>query len=107
MGASAALQCDVRPLASVLSFKNLGQLMTVLDNYWLAEVVDLRKVKRNWDQMSRILGWKRADASGALICIGDVFDEPPDHPKTLMGFHHRAACRLERLKLCHNANFRW
>ena len=44
------------PIESVTEFKYLGRILTATDDNWLAVVGNLRKVRRSWGRLSRVLG---------------------------------------------------
>ena len=44
------------PLKTVTSFKYLGQVLTSVDNDWLAVTGSVQKTWKNWAQLERILG---------------------------------------------------
>ena len=50
-----------RPLVAVAEFKYLGLIMIALDDNWLAVVGNLRKSRKRWAHMSRILGREGED----------------------------------------------
>ena len=45
-----------RPIETVQCFRYLGRVMTTLDENWTAVVGNLRKERKSWDQLTRILG---------------------------------------------------
>ena len=47
---------------AVLDFKYLGRVITALDDNWLAVVGNLRKARKWWAHMSRILGQEGEDS---------------------------------------------
>ena len=53
---TVAFQAYGRPLVEVSEFKYLGRLLTYSDGYWPAVVGNMRKARKRWAQMSRILG---------------------------------------------------
>ena len=46
---------DGIPLAQVISFKYLGRILTATDDYWPAVVRNMRKARREWKQLTRVL----------------------------------------------------
>ena len=56
-----AFQAYVIPLVAVLEFKYLGRVLTALYNNQPEVVGNLRKARKRWEKMSRILGWKGSD----------------------------------------------
>ena len=56
-----AFQAYGAPLENVTSFKYMGRVMTVGDDYWPKVVGNLQKVRKIWGQISRILIREGAD----------------------------------------------
>ena len=56
-----AFQAYGAPLENVTSFKDLGRVMTVGDDYWPEVVGNLQKVRKILGQISRILIREGAD----------------------------------------------
>ena len=50
-----------RPLVVVSKFKYIRRVLTASDDDLPAVVGSLRKARRRWARMSRILGWEGAD----------------------------------------------
>ena len=50
-----AFQAYVRPLTTVTLFKYLGHVLTAVYYDWLVVVWNLRKARKNWVQMARLL----------------------------------------------------
>ena len=46
---------DGIPLSQVISFTYLGRILTATDDYWPAVVRNLRKARREWKQLTRVL----------------------------------------------------
>ena len=44
------------PIKSVSEFKYLGRILTATDDDWPAVVGNLRKERRSWGRLSRLLG---------------------------------------------------
>ena len=51
-----------RPLVSVTEFKYLGRVLIASDYDWTAVVGNLRKARKWWAHMSRILGQEGEDS---------------------------------------------
>ena len=60
-----------RPLEMVISFKNLGQVISATDDDWPAVVSKLARVKMFFRSMSRILS-----REGATPCVSGFFLRP-------------------------------
>ena len=56
-GANAALQVYGRPLTNVMAFKYLSRILTVMENGLMSVANNLRKSRKNWACISRILWW--------------------------------------------------
>ena len=56
-----AFQTYRRNLVAVSEFKCLGRVMTALDDDWMAVVGNVRKSRKRWAHMSRILGREGED----------------------------------------------
>ena len=52
---SRAFSAYGHPLEMVTSFRYLGRVILAADNYWLAAVQNLAKVRAMWSIMTRIL----------------------------------------------------
>ena len=77
------------PLALVTSSKYLGRVLLVADNDWPEVVRNLRKARKKWARLMRVLGTDGADARtsghiylavvnfGNVVRVGDVGDELP------------------------------
>ena len=50
------------PLAQVTSFKYLGRVLTAADANWTVVVSNLRKARRKWAQLTRVLGREGVDS---------------------------------------------
>jgi len=96
-----------QPLSSVDLFKYLGRQTSKIDVDWPAVVTNLKKARKTWGRMSRILGREGADAkiSGTfyvavvkqvLLTGSETWVVTPRILKALEGFHHRAARRISR-----------
>ena len=46
------------PLTIVAEFKYLGRIVTAKDNDWPEVVANLRKARKKWARISRIIGWE-------------------------------------------------
>ena len=53
--AATALTAYGHPLATVPSFKYLGNILSSLDDYWLEEVHNLGKAQKKWVGLSQVL----------------------------------------------------
>ena len=49
-------QASWEPLETVTSFKYLGRVLTVGEDDWMAVAGNLRKARKSWMQMTKILG---------------------------------------------------
>ena len=117
-GAAAALQAYGHSLDIVLSLKYIGGVLTASDDDWLEVVYNLRKVRKKWDRMSRILCGEGSDArtSGtfykvavqAILLFGsEIWFMTPWIGRTLGGFHHRVDLRLEGMQFKRDTEVRW
>ena len=88
-----SLHAYSRLLNSVTSFKYLGRIMTPSDDYWPMVVGILRKARKSWERLSRILGRDGANlrvsgifqgggAGGTAYWVGDMGDDSPHVPGT-------------------------
>ena len=61
----------IRPLETVTSFKYLGRVLTTGDEDWPAMVGNLKKARKSWARLIRILGREGADSrvSGVLFKV--------------------------------------
>ena len=50
-----------KPIESVTEFKYLGRILTATDDDWPEVVGNLRKVRRSWGRLPRVLGREGAD----------------------------------------------
>ena len=102
-------QAYSRPLVKVLEFKYIGRVMTVSDDDWPEVVVNLRKSRRRWERISRILGrygeyprtlgdFNKAVVQYNLLFGAESWVMSPWIGRTLGGFHHRVAHRLEKCR---------
>ena len=55
-----AFKAYVRPIETVTSFIYLGRVLTAADDDWPAVVGNLRKGRKRWLRLERILGWEGA-----------------------------------------------
>ena len=60
--AETVFTSDEIPLFQVTSFKYLGQILMEVDNNWPVVVSNLRKARRNWAQLTRVLGREGVDS---------------------------------------------
>ena len=63
-----AFQDYGEPLETVILFKYIGRVLTAGDNNWPAVASNLRKNRKSWTRMTRILGWEGKNR-GYLDCI--------------------------------------
>ena len=49
------------PIESVMAFKYLGRILTATDDDWPEVVGNIRKARRSWGRISRVLGMEGAD----------------------------------------------
>ena len=95
------------PLETVTSFKYLGRVLTAGDDNWTEVAVNLRKLRKSWVQMTRILSQEGADlkVSGnffkvvvqvVLIFVAETWVLTPRMERALSSFQHRVARRLTR-----------
>ena len=75
------------PLENMMAFKYLGQVMMAGDGDWPAVVGNLRKARKSWGRLSRILSREGADtkvsghfyssdAGGVVVWGGDMGANP-------------------------------
>ena len=94
-------QAYVQPLNLVTSFKYLGRILTASDDDWPVVVGNLRKVRKKWVWLSRILGWAgdklqlseilfRAVVQSVLLFESGTLLTTPRMGRSLGGFQHRA-----------------
>ena len=64
-----AFQAYGEPLDTVTSFKFLARVLTTGDYDWSEVAFNLRKARKSWMQMTRILIWQWADprVSGVIL----------------------------------------
>ena len=62
MGAETAFTVDGITLAQITSFKYLEQIIMTADEDWTAVVRNLRKARRKWERLMRVMSRERADA---------------------------------------------
>ena len=95
----------VASLENVTVFKYLGRVMMSGDDDWTEVADNLRKARKSWVQMSRILSWEGADqkvlgnflkaAVQVLLLFGaDTWVLTPRMERALSSFKHRVAQRL-------------
>ena len=70
MRAERAFQDYDRPLETVTYFKYLGYFLMAFNEDWTAAVGNLRKARKSWSRLSRILG-----REGASPRVSGVFFE--------------------------------
>ena len=99
-GGNTALASYGKPLMSVSSSEYLGRVMSDLDDYWTEVVAILRKARKKWASLSRVLGWEGADSRAlgnfyiAVVQVVLLFGSEawvmcPLIGRTLGGFCHR------------------
>ena len=99
-GTERAFREYSHPLTNVAAFKYLDRILSSVDCDWTEVVVNLRKARKKWARMSRILGQEGANAqtSGtffkavvqAVLLFGsEMWVVTPHVSRTLGGFQHR------------------
>ena len=94
-----------RPLVTVTSFKYLGRVLAAADDDWPEVVGNLRKVRKSWSQMARILGQEGASprVSGmffkavvqvVLLFKLETWVLTPRMGRALGSFQHRVARQI-------------
>ena len=107
-----------RPLEMVTAFKYPGRVLTASYDYWPVVVVHLKKAQRRREQISRILKWEgvypiilrklyKAVVKDTLLFGEETWVMTPRIGKTLGGFHHRVAGRLEGIQPRQDTGGRW
>ena len=90
------------PIESVSEFKYLGRILTATDDDWTAVVGNLRKARRSWGRLSRVLSRKGTDpkvsrafyiavTQAVLIFGSETWLLTARMEKALDSFHSRAA----------------
>ena len=106
------------PLEAVLEFKYLGMVLTDSDDDWPVVVGNLRKARRRWAWISRIVGQKGEDARKyrnfykAVLQATLMFGEEtwvmlPRIGRNLGGSHHRVDHQLENMQPRRDMTGRW
>ena len=104
-GAETLITAYEIPLSPITSFKYLGRILTVANDDWQAVVNNLRKARRSWEILKRVLGRKGADSRTLVKIYLEVVHSVllfeletwlmiPRIRRVLGRFHHRLACRL-------------
>ena len=117
-GSATALTAYGHPLAPVSSFKYLGRILLVSDNDWAVVVRNLRRARKKWARLTRVLGREGEDAQAlgmfyiavvqvVLLYGSETWVMYPRIGKTLGGFHHRVACILKRRKPWRDQDGMW
>ena len=94
-----------QPLENVSLFKYLGRMVSDDDNDWPAVVRNLKKARKKWGRVSRILGREGADAKTSgmfyvaivqqiLLFGSETWVVSPRVLSALESLHHRVARRL-------------
>ena len=76
-------------------------------NDWTEVVANLRKARKKWAHLWRVLGWEGIDArtlgnfkmavvQAVLIFQSETWVMYPSIGRTLSGFHHRVICMIVR-----------
>ena len=110
-GAETAFTVYGIPLAQVTYFKNLGRIFTASDDDWPAVASNLRKARREWAQLKRVLVWEGADdralgqiylavVQSVMMYGSETWVMTPCIGRVLGGFHHRVACRITGRQPC-------
>ena len=85
--------------------KCLGRFLAAMDDDWPEVIVNLKKARKSWARLLRILGWEGADArmSGrfylaivqAVLLFGaETWVATPRIGRLLGDFHHRVARQI-------------
>ena len=107
MGAETVFTADGITLAQVTSFKYLEQIIMAADEDWTALVRNLRKARRKWERLMRVMSRERADARTlvhiylavvqlVLLYRSETWVMTPCIRMVLGRFHHRVSHRLTR-----------
>ena len=91
-----------RPLTLAPSSKYLVQILTASDDDWPAVVKNLRKEKKKWAQLTRILGWEgsnmrvlgtypKAVVQAVLLFGSEMWVMTPRMRRALGGFQNMVA----------------
>ena len=118
MSTTTAFDTYGSPLETVMTFKYLWMSLMASDDDWMSVVANLRKVRRQWARLSRILRREGGDPrrSGnfykAVIQLSLLFDAEtwvmsPSIGMTLGGFHHKVARRLAGMRPMLDTMARW
>ena len=78
----AAFRAYVHPLTNVAIFKRLVQNITSMDNDWSEIVANLRKARKKWERVYRII-------QAVLLFVLETWVWTPHVVRTLGGFHHK------------------
>ena len=93
------------PLTPVTSFKYLGRLLLAEDGGFPEVVRNIWRACQKWERLTRVLSRYGADArtlgqiylevlQSFMLCGSDIWVMTLHIERVLVGFHHRAACRL-------------
>ena len=100
-----AFQEYSRPIKTVTSFKYLGRVLTMADGDWPAVVGTLRKARKSWERLARIMGREGSNprVSGVffeavvqeLLLFGsDTWVMTPHMGRALVRFQHKVTRRI-------------
>ena len=100
--AGRAFQDYGGPLEMVTSFKYLGQVLTAAKENWPEVVGNLRKARKSWSWIARILGWEGANprvsrmflkavVQAVLLFMTDTWVLIPCIGRPLGCFQHKVA----------------
>ena len=100
-----AFEAYGRPVVAVSEFNYLGRVLTRSDDDWTTVVGNLRKTRKQWAKISRILGKEGADSRPLGIFYKEVVEADlmfcaeswvvsPQIVRTQGGFHHKVSRRL-------------
>ena len=105
-------------LKSVSSFTYMGRVMTAGDDDWLAVAGNLKKARRSWGRLSRILGREGTTArisrtffksviQQVLLFEAETWVVTPRMERALSGFLHMADRRLTGRQARRGWNGKW
>jgi hypothetical protein len=105
-------------LERVEVFKYLGRLLAYDDNDTQAMRLNLKKARKSWAQVSRVLRaenvapkvcgvFYKATVQAVLLFGSETWKLSPLSLKSLEGFHIRAACRMAGMQPARNPDGTW
>ena len=95
------------PLASVPSFKCLVRILMALSNYWIVVVISLKKLRKKWAWLMRILGQEGENTVSVLLFGSDTWVITPCMVWDLEGFQHSVDQRITGRQLWYHLYGRW